>query len=49
MTTTSPAPAGVSTHLFRIVGFLVCVEIASGILQGWPCFDGRHDYCSARL
>ena len=34
------------THLFRIVGFLVCVEIASGILQGYytPIFTDIADH-----
>ena len=32
---------GVAPHLVRIVGFLVAVEIASGILQGYytPIFS----------
>jgi MFS family permease len=38
-----PAPA---LHLGRIVGFLVCVEIASGILQGYytPIFSDIADH-----
>ncbi|PUA79831.1 MFS transporter [Nocardioides currus] len=46
MTTTTPERPGVGTHLFRIVGFLVCVEIASGILQGYytPIFSDIADH-----
>ncbi len=46
MTTTTPERPGVGTHLFRIVGFLVCVEIASGILQGYytPIFTDIADH-----
>ena len=38
-----PAPA---LHLGRIVGFLVCVELASGILQGYytPIFSDIADH-----
>ncbi len=40
-----PAPA---LHLTRIVGFLVCVELASGILQGYytPIFSDIADHLS---
>ena len=46
MTTTTSDKPGVGTHLFRIVGFLVCVEIASGILQGYytPIFTDIADH-----
>ena len=46
MTTTTSDRPGVGTHLFRIVGFLVCVEIASGILQGYytPIFTDIADH-----
>ena len=42
-TRTVPAPA---LHLGRIVGFLVCVELASGILQGYytPIFSDIADH-----
>jgi MFS family permease len=45
MTTTAAAPR-VAPHLVRIVGFLVCVELASGILQGYytPIFSDIADH-----
>lgn len=45
-TTTSRAPAG----LWGIVGFLVCVELASGVLQGYytPIFSDIADHLSMR-
>lgn len=48
-TPSSPAPSAASSHvrgLFAIVGFLVCVEIASGILQGYytPIFSDIADH-----
>ena len=50
-TTTEPAPGrhpGVVPGLATIVGFLVCVEIASGILQGFytPIFSDIADHLS---
>ncbi len=50
-TTTEPAPGrhpGVVPGLATIVGFLVCVEIASGILQGYytPIFSDIADHLS---
>lgn len=47
MTTPAPARAGSHVHsLFAIVGFLVCVEIASGVLQGYytPIFSDIADH-----
>lgn len=46
MTTTTSSRPSAGTHLFRIVGFLVCVEIASGILQGYytPIFTDIADH-----
>jgi MFS family permease len=45
MTTTTGTPR-VAPHLVRIVGFLVCVELASGILQGFytPIFSDIADH-----
>ena len=45
MTDVRPVPAP-TLHLGRIVGFLVCVEIASGILQGYytPIFSDIADH-----
>jgi len=50
-TTTEPVPGrhpGVVPGLATIVGFLVCVEIASGILQGFytPIFSDIADHLS---
>ncbi|KQW47943.1 transporter [Nocardioides sp. Root1257] len=47
--TTSPSPSPTATAtkgLFAIVGFLVCVELASGILQGYytPIFSDIADH-----
>ncbi len=45
--TTAPAPAATAAKsLFAIVGFLVCVELASGILQGYytPIFSDIADH-----
>ena len=44
--TTQTAPAAPALHLGRIVGFLVCVELASGILQGYytPIFSDIADH-----
>src|SRR6478736_4677200 len=52
-TTTEPVPGrhpGVVPGLATIVGFLVCVEIASGILQGFytPIFSDIADHLSIR-
>lgn len=46
MTTPSERRNVVAPHLVRIVGFLVCVEIASGILQGYytPIFTDIADH-----
>jgi MFS family permease len=46
MTTTTSSRPSAGTHLFRIVGFLVCVEIASGVLQGYytPIFTDIADH-----
>ena len=40
------APTPVAPHLVTIVGFLVCVELASGILQGYytPIFSDIADH-----
>ena len=45
MATTRTAPPA-ALHLVRIVGFLVCVEVASGILQGYytPIFSEIADH-----
>ena len=45
MATTRTAPPA-ALHLGRIVGFLVCVELASGILQGYytPIFSDIADH-----
>jgi MFS family permease len=42
----TPAPAGAGRSLLAIVGFLVCVELASGILQGYytPVFSDIADH-----
>jgi MFS family permease len=48
--TTGTAPASKVPGLAAIVGFLVCVEIASGILQGYytPIFSDIADHLSIR-
>ena len=45
MASTRTAPPA-ALHLVRIVGFLVCVELASGILQGYytPIFSDIADH-----
>jgi MFS family permease len=50
MSTTSTAPTRRVPGLGTIVGFLVCVEIASGILQGYytPIFSDIADHLSIR-
>ena len=50
MTATSARPVRPVPGLFAIVGFLVCVELASGVLQGYytPIYSDIADHLSIK-
>ncbi len=50
MTATAPQPLKPAHGLFAIVGFLVCVELASGVLQGYytPIYSDIADHLTIK-